>query len=128
MLLDLFGEHRAAFEYDWRNRFHLGLSAIPSQMDWAEAWRLFELLAADGSAYVGAALSGWAQPASRTDLTLRDLYDLQHRSKAKRKPEPYPRPWPDRVKKISKPSPDITQDQVIAALRFAGHTAELPAA
>lgn len=29
-------------------------------------------------------------------MTLRDLYDLQYMSKAKRKPKPYPRPWDEK--------------------------------
>lgn len=97
-------------------------------MSWGEALTLTTVLASDPSSHVAAALGGWSHPMTRTDMTLRDLYDLQHMSKAKRKPKPYPRPWPDRVKKNLKPSADLTQDQIIAALRFAGHTAALPGA
>ena len=97
-------------------------------MGWDEAWRLTDVLLIDPSSQVAAAVAGWDYPSSREDITLRDLYDLQHITKVKRKPKPYPRPWPDRVKKTSKPGSDVTQEQIIAALRFAGHTAELPAA
>lgn len=62
-------------------------------MPWAEAYRLTEILLNDPSSQVAAAVAGWRYPLSRGDLTLRDLYDLQHKSKAKRKPAPYPRPW-----------------------------------
>lgn len=62
-------------------------------MSWAEAWRLTALLAADPSSQVGAAFAGWQYPVQRTDLTMRDLFDLQHKSKTKRKIKPYPRPW-----------------------------------
>ena len=99
-LLDLFTEHRGAFEYDWRTRFRVPLTEVGESMTWGEAWRLFELLAIDGSSQIGAAMSGWTQPATRTDLTLRDLYDLQHRSKAKRKPEQYPRPWDKKTSRV----------------------------
>lgn len=95
-------------------------------MSFGEALLLVEALAGDPSSHVAAALGGWAYPISRADVTLRDLYDLQHMSKAKRKPRPYPRPWPDRVKKTLKPGAGWTQDQIVAALRFAGHTAALP--
>ena len=76
------------------------LAEVGESMTWGEAWRLFELLAADGSSQIGATMSGWTQPATRTDLTLRDLYDLQHRSKAKRKPEAYPRPWDKKTSRV----------------------------
>ena len=95
-------------------------------MTWGEAWRLFQLLMRDSSSQIGAALAGWSEPVSRMDLTLRDLYDMQHASKAKRKPTPYPRPWPDRTKTRLQPSADLTQDEIVAALRAAGHTAGLP--
>lgn len=62
-------------------------------MSWAECWRLTALLAADPSSQVGAAFAGWQYPVQRADLTMRDLFDLQHKSKTKRKAKPYPRPW-----------------------------------
>ena len=65
-------------------------------MSYGEALRLITVLAGDPSSQTAAALGGWAHPITRTDSTLRDLYDLQHISKAKRKPEPYPRPWDER--------------------------------
>lgn len=65
-------------------------------MPWSEAWRLFNILAMDPSSQIGAALAGWQHPAERTDLVLRDLFDLQFR-KVKKNPKAYPRPW-DRVK------------------------------
>lgn len=86
-------EHRAAFEYDWRSRFHMALADVPRLMGWGEAWRLTALLAADPSSQVGAAFAGWAYPAQRVDLVMRDLFDLQHKSKTPRKTTPYPRPW-----------------------------------
>jgi hypothetical protein len=89
----LLDEHRGAFEYDWRTRFGLPLSALPVAMDWAEAWRLTLILVADPTSQVCAAMSAWKHPLSWEGIALRDLYDLQHQSKAKRKPKPYPRPW-----------------------------------
>jgi hypothetical protein len=69
-------------------------------MTWGEAWRLVEILLADPSSHLGAAVAGWQYPVERGELTLRDLYDLQHRSKSKRKPKPYPRPWERKPIKI----------------------------
>ena len=102
------------------------MDQLDRSMSFGEAIRLTSVLAGDPSSQVAASLGGWAHPISREDITLRDLYDLQHMSKAKRKPKAYPRPWPKQVKKRLKPGADLTQDQIIAALRFAGHTAPLP--
>lgn len=85
--------HRGAFEYDWRARFHLPLSVVGRSMSWGEAIRLSALLARDPASQVAAAVAQWEHPISREDITLRDLYDLQHTSKAKKRPKPYPRPW-----------------------------------
>lgn len=62
-------------------------------MDWAEAYRLMAELCRDPSSHVAVALAGWARPTSDAAMVLADLFDLQHRSKSKRKPKPYPRAW-----------------------------------
>jgi len=69
-------------------------------MGWGEAIRLTQVLAGDPSSQVAAALGGWAHPITRADSTMRDLYDLQHTSKARRKPKPYPRPWDSRPTRV----------------------------
>lgn len=61
-------------------------------MSWREAWNLTGILVKDSSSQVGAALAGWSAPRTTEWLLLADLYDLQHASKAKRAPKPYPRP------------------------------------
>lgn len=66
-------------------------------MSWREAWNLVAVLVKDSSSQVGAALAGWDAPRSVEWLLFADLYDLQHASKAKRKPKPYPRPIPDKA-------------------------------
>lgn len=88
-------EHRGAFEYDWRTRFGIGLSSLPESMDWGEAWRMALVLVADPTSQVCAAVSGWHHSLSWEGIALRDLYDLQHKSKAKnpRNVKSYPRPW-----------------------------------
>lgn len=95
-LIDLIGEHRGAFEYDWRSRFYLPLTAIPSEMGWDEALRMLKILGNDPSSQVAAALSKWEFPAPWEYLALADLLDVQLRSKSKRKPKPYRRPWDKR--------------------------------
>lgn len=92
-LADLIRQHRGAFEYDWRTRFHLPLTSIPADMGWDEALRMLKILAEDPTSYVAAALSKWQHPATWELLALADLIDVQVRSKSKRKPKAYRRPW-----------------------------------
>jgi hypothetical protein len=68
-------------------------------MSWGEAIRLTGILSTEPDSRVGAAIAGWEYPVSRYDLTLRDLFDLQHMAKAKKKPKAYPRPWPDKTRR-----------------------------
>jgi hypothetical protein len=110
-LLDTIEEHRGAFEYDWRNRFHVGLDSVPEVMGWGEAWRLFERLATDPSSQVGAALAGWNFPLSREGLALSDLFDVNARAHFK-KPKPYIRPWDEKPRKFGNRS--LTKAQFIA--------------
>ena len=95
-------------------------------MSWGEAWRLFHILVRDPSSQVAAALGEWDHPTSYEALILADLYDLQHQTKSKRKVKPYPRPFGSARRKKVKPSASLTQDQIVAALRSAGHTAPIP--
>jgi len=95
-------------------------------MTWGEALRLVRILTLDPSSQAAAAVAEWDHPISREAVILADLYDLQHQSKSKKKVTPYPRPFGSRRRKKVKPSPSLSQDQIIAALRSAGHTAPLP--
>lgn len=65
-------------------------------MPWGEAIRLAEQLITDPSSHVAAAVSDLEHPVSREVVVLMDLFDLQHRSKTTRRPQPYPRPWAKR--------------------------------
>lgn len=100
-------------------------------MSWGEAWRLTQQLASDPSSSVAAALLGWEHPITREDVMLRALYDLHHRIAWAQgggkgpKPKPYPRPWATSRRRV-KPAASLTQEQILAALREAGHTAPLP--
>lgn len=121
--------HRGAFEYDWRARFGLPLTSVGRSMAWGEAIRLTKILAGDPSSQVAASIAGWTHAASRESLVLMDLFDLTHaaNSDKKHRPKPYPRPWPAKGRTKTKPAASLTQAEIIAALRFAGHTAPLPA-
>lgn len=135
-LADLIDAHRGAFEHDWRARFHVPLRAIGESMTWGEALRQTEQLATDPASHVGAALSGWDYPLSREALATLDLIDLTHEiawaqggGKGSR-PKPCVRPWTQTQSGRRKVKPDesLTQAEIIAALRAAGHTAPLPQA
>lgn len=120
-LADAIDAHRGAFEYDWRARFHLPLTEVGESMTYGEAWRLFLLLSADPSSHVAAAMNGWSFPASREALALFDLFDLQHASKAKRRPAPYQRPWvANERKRRGRGMPLEELKAVLAATRASG--------
>lgn len=99
-------------------------------MTYGEALRLVERLLRDPSSHVAASVGEWSHATTREAIVLMDLYDLTHHIAWKQgggkgsKPKPYPRPWPSRTKRVTKPS--LTQDEVFAALRDAGHTMPLP--
>ena len=113
-LVGLVDAHRGAFEYDWRARFHLPLTVVGKSMSWGEAVRLSRELSRDWSSAVAAALAGWDYPLSREAIVMADLYDLQHITKAKRRPAPYPRPWkPEQVKKFGT---SMTKERLRAVL------------
>lgn len=107
---------------------------IGESISWGAAYRLVEMLAVDPSAHLGAALSGWEYPVESSTLVLMDLFDQKNHiewiqgGKKGKKPKPYPRPWPDKTRTTTKPDADLTQAEIVAALRMAGHTAALPTA
>lgn len=102
-------------------------------MRWGEALRLARMLAVDPTSQLGAALAGWDHPVSREALVLMDIFDLEHivawaQGGGKgAKPRPYPRPWSmDSGSKRVAPDPSLSHEQIVAALRRAGHTAPIP--
>ena len=95
-------------------------------MTWGEAMRLTRQLGSDPSTMVAAALNGWDYPVSREALSLADLYDVFCAANFK-DAKPYPRPWASKPKSgRAKPDASLTQEEIIAALRRAGHTKEVP--
>jgi hypothetical protein len=63
-------------------------------------WHLVQMLRLDPTSRMYASIAGWNHPVTREAMVLMDLYDLQHASKSKRRPKPYPRPWPLASKKL----------------------------
>lgn len=94
-LLGLIAAHRGAVEYDLRSRFGLGLRDIGERVTLPELARLVDILMADPSSMVAAAIEGWTHPISREAAVLMDLFDLNAAAHSgKKKPAPYPgRPW-----------------------------------
>lgn len=99
---------------------------VGETMTWGEAWSLTNALAADPESRVHAALAGWDHPRSFEWFMLADLWDLLARINTPKgkKAATYPRPG-DKGKRVAKPG--LSQEQVYAALRYAGHT-NLPTA
>lgn len=129
----MIADHKAAFEYDWRARLSLPLNAVGRSMSWGEALRVTERLSLDPSSHVAAAISGWDHPITFEAIVAMNQYDLDHQiawaqgGKKGGRPKPYPRPWPTtKTKRKTKPDASLTQDQIIAALRMAGHDAPIP--
>lgn len=94
-------------------------------MTWGEAGRLVDLLLADPSSRLAAAVEGWTRPASEESLVLMQVVDVLSAAHLKN-PKPWPRPWPRSSSRRHLPSAELTQDEIVAALRAAGHTAPLP--
>ena len=119
--------HRGAFEHDWRARFRLPLTVVGTdEMSWGEAIRLAQQVASDPASAIHAALSGWDYPLGWEALALLDLRDayvgLHYKAATAQ-----PRPWPSKPKSgVAKPDASLTQEEIIAALRAAGHTKEVP--
>lgn len=103
---------------DWRTRFHLPLSCIPEEMDWAEAWNLYELLSNDPSSYICAAQVGWEYPLSRSETVGIHQFDMINSALQGRSAKPYPKPWPDEEKTVYKGKTRRTDDEMKERLRL----------
>lgn len=129
-LLSVIDDHRGALEYDWRSRFNLPLTSVPSEVGWDEAWRLYTRLSADPSSHISAAQNDFDYPFSREAMILADFFDLTYAINAPEKgprPKPYPRPWPDadkEKKRLGKTS--LPSETVRALLARRGPAASAP--
>lgn len=124
--LGLIRDHRGAVEHDWRTRYGVPLSEVGTSMSLDEAARLAVGLALDPSSHICAAASGWKYPMSNEAMVLADLFDAFARANFKN-PKPYPRPWVVAGSTTEhRGETELTQDEVIAALRAAGHDMPVP--
>lgn len=83
--------HKPATIADLREFFHVDLYRINVE----ELDALITALLAMPHSRLYAALAGWTHPVTREWLLAADTYDLLARANSgKKKPKPYPRPWP----------------------------------
>ncbi|MCS5487371.1 hypothetical protein NY588_09555 [Curtobacterium flaccumfaciens pv. beticola] len=73
---------------------------IAKAVDHVKVDRLLRVATRDPSSVLYAAQHGWDFPVTREWIATADLYDavnqlIQVTAQSKRKPKPYPRPWPD---------------------------------
>ena len=92
-LLDIVEKHPVDLARDFREKFNISILDIGDKIRYDEAALLVVSLLKDPQSWLHATLAEWDYPISRDWLLLADLYDLQHASKTKRKPKPYPRPF-----------------------------------
>ena len=96
-------------------------------MSVGEAHRLALELMGDPASHVGAAMAGWDHPLSREGIAILDLWDLLLWSHPRKgNPKPHPRPYKERTTTRAKPATTLTQDEIVEALRGAGHAGPLP--
>jgi hypothetical protein len=72
------------------------MADINVTISYEEVARLVEVIVQDPESWLHARIADWRHPASRTVLTLADVYDLLvavNNTKKGKKPKPYPRPW-----------------------------------
>jgi hypothetical protein len=92
-VLELIENHKAAFVYDFRHRFGVGLDDIGTTLPWGEVLLLLNVLLRDPSSWLQTSVSKWHHPVTYEWATTAATYDLLAQVHSKRKPKPYPRPW-----------------------------------
>lgn len=93
-VLEVIDTHKAAFVYDFRHRFGVGLQDLGTVIPWDEVVSLASVLLADPTSWLQAARSKWQHPIDYNWTVLTATYDLLAQVHSKRKPQPWPRPWP----------------------------------
>lgn len=94
-VLGILEDHTAAFVYDFRHRFGLGLGDLGNTIPWAEVVYLVAVLLRDPTSWLQVSVNKWHHPVSYEWAALAAQYDLHAQVNSKRKPKPYPRPWPN---------------------------------
>lgn len=92
-VLELTEKHYAAFVYDFRSRFGVGVEDLGTKIPWSEVIVLTDVLLRDPSSWLTASVNKWRHPITYDWAVLASLYDLLAQVNSKRKPKPFPRPW-----------------------------------
>ena len=95
-LRELIEEHPAEIAYDFRERFNISYLEIGRTVTWKESVLLVAILMRDTHSWTQAAHSGWTYPVSREWIVGAHTYDLHAAVNSKRKPKPYPNPFPSK--------------------------------
>jgi hypothetical protein len=93
-LLEIRDQHPAELAYDFRSRFNLSYLDIGDTVTYLETVQLVSILVKDPTSWLASVLYDWKQPVSREWAVLADVYDLLAMVNSKKKPKPFPRPWP----------------------------------
>lgn len=118
-LRELIEEHPAELAYDLRSRFSLSVEDIGNRITYLEAIYLVSVLERDPSSWLQAAKNEWTQPVSKEWMILANVYDLLAAVNSKKKPKPYPRPWPDSgTTRLGSKKPQKRSDVITALERM----------
>lgn len=115
-LCELIAEHPAELAYDFRTKFGLSLFDIERGVSLLEATMLVAMLLRDTNSWLHAASADWQYPVSREWIVAAHSYELLAAVNSKKKPKPYPAPWPEDGKKRIGRTKKSTAD-VLAQLR-----------
>lgn len=89
----LIEDHKAAFVYEFRHRFSLGLRDLGTSVPWDEVVYLVAVLLRDPTSWLQTSVNQWDHPITYDWAAQVATYDLLAQVHSKRKPKPYPRPW-----------------------------------
>jgi hypothetical protein len=64
-------------------------------VSWGEIVHLISVLLRDPSSWLQVSVNKWHHPVSFEWVAMAAQYDLHAQVNSRRKPKPYPRPWPD---------------------------------
>lgn len=92
-VLEVIQNHRAAFVYDFRHRFGVGLDDLGESIPWSEVLLILTVLLRDPTSWLHTSVAKWHHPISFEWTVGVATYDLLAQVYSKRKPKPYPRPW-----------------------------------
>ena len=118
-VLVLLEDHKAAFIYDFRQRFQLGLKDLGTTVPWSEVVYLVAVLLRDPTSWLQVSYNKWHHPVSFEWAVHAATYDLLAPVHSKRKPKPYPRPWPTSTN-TRKGTPRVDGREILQRARNGG--------